>query len=439
MPRNQHPPSKFEKLRQLAEELIQKRLNVASEVPSDILELIHEVNIHQVELEIQNEELRRAQDELITLQQEFESLYEFAPCGYVTLNAKGIIKRANLTAVSLLEKTRHFLSGSKFSQYITTGWDDVYRTARQKTIESGQKESIELPLKNKCKAPLWVRVDIEADRDETGAVILWRIVLLDITERKQAEEKIHKLTETLEQRIAERTAELENRTNLLQQLALELSGAEDRERRHIASILHDDFQQQLAYIKIELELLSKNTDKILRNRLSRLAQLTGECIKKSRNLSYEINPPALHRNGLLSALGELAEDMENDRGLTITIRTQSDAEPTSLSLASILYRSTRELLLNVIRHSGMESAVLDVRNKNSLIYVRVEDNGNGFDYNAVRAMQGSGSGFGLFNIEDRMTFLGGSMKVKTKPGKGCCVELTVPQNVSLKATVPSSY
>lgn len=83
----------------------------------------------------------------------------------------------------------------------------------------------------------------------------------------------------------------------------------------------------------------------------------------------------------------------------------------------------------------MESAVLDVSNNNSLICVKVEDSGKGFDFNTVRAMQGRGSGFGLFNIEDRMTFLGGSMKVRTQPGEGCCVGLTVPKNISLKTTV----
>jgi signal transduction histidine kinase len=224
----------------------------------------------------------------------------------LTLNAKGLIKRANLTAVILLGKLRRVLSGSEFGQFIATGWADVFGTARRKAIETGEKASIELPLKNTYNPPL----------------------------------------------------------------------------------------------------------------------------------SYEINPPVLHRNGLMAALGELAKDMKTGRGLAITVRTQSDAEPSSLSLASILYRSIKELLSNVIRHAGVAAAVLDIRNNSGLICVKVQDNGNGFDFNAVRAMQGKGSGFSLFNIEDRMTFLGGSMKVSTQPGEGCCVVLTVPKDVSQKSAVP---
>ncbi len=191
MSESQNSPSKFELLRQQAEVLIQQQPDLASEVPSDILELIHELKIHQVELEIQNEELKRSQHELSELHRDFQNLYEFAPCGYVTLNPKGIITRANLTAVSLLQTIRQFLSGSGFSQYIAAGWNDIYLDARQKAIKAG-KQSVELQMKNKNEIPLWVLAEIEADKDGTDAVLQWRIVLMDISEQKKAAEAIQR-------------------------------------------------------------------------------------------------------------------------------------------------------------------------------------------------------------------------------------------------------
>ncbi|MCF8080963.1 MAG: response regulator [Desulfobacterales bacterium] len=182
------PSSKFEKLRQQAEELIQKQPDLSSEAPSDIVELIQELKIHQTELQIQNEELQRSQGELSELHREFENLYEFAPCGYLTLTAKGLITRANLTAVNLLETSRQFLSGAGFSQYIAEGWYDTYAIARKKCIETREKQSIEIPLKNKNEVPLWVRADIEGDFDETGVAMRWRMVLMDITAQRQTEE-----------------------------------------------------------------------------------------------------------------------------------------------------------------------------------------------------------------------------------------------------------
>jgi signal transduction histidine kinase/ActR/RegA family two-component response regulator len=436
MPGHQDPIKKFDLLRRQAEELIRQQQDVVSASPTDILELIHELRVYQAELEIQNDNLRQTQLDLSDLHHEFEDLYEFAPCGYVTINSKGIITRSNLTAAMLLDGLREGISYTGFNRYLVPGWEDFYINACKRAGETGGKQSLELLLNTKGETPLWVRADIIADRTEAGKVIQWRMVLADITSRKKAEEKIRTLNQTLEQRVAERTVELENRTRQLQQLALELADAEGHERRRIASILHDDFQQQLAYIKIELAMLQKDVDPKIGQRLEFLRHLIGESIEKSRNLSYKLNPPALHRNGLLVALDVLAQDMKDKHGLVVQVRTLPDAEPDSLTLASILYRSVMELLTNVSKHSGVDAAVVDLRSQNGMIHIRVEDFGSGFDYDTVRSRQGRGAGFGLYNIEDICNFLGGSMEIKTTPGKGCRVVLIVPRDVARKAVYP---
>ncbi len=181
------PSDKFEQLRQQAEELLHKQPDLAPETPSDILDLIHELKVHQAELEIQNEELQRAQKELATLHQAFESLYEFAPCGYVTLNNKGIITRVNLAAVALLETDRRTLWHSGFSQFIDSDHAYAFISARKKAGETGKKQSVELPLKGGKETPVWVQANIDADRDDADMVTQWRIVLLDITSKKAAE------------------------------------------------------------------------------------------------------------------------------------------------------------------------------------------------------------------------------------------------------------
>ena len=178
---------KFEQLRRQAEELIRQQPDLASETSGDILELMHELNIHQAELEIQNEELKRAQQVISELHREYESLYEFAPCGYVTLTANGIITRINLAGVKLLGSARQTLLHSGFSQCIASGWEDAYWQARKRAGESGEKQSTELLLKRDNPSPFWVRAEIQADRNETGRVDQWRMVLVDITPKKAAE------------------------------------------------------------------------------------------------------------------------------------------------------------------------------------------------------------------------------------------------------------
>ena len=278
----------------------------------------------------------------------------------------------------------------------------------------------------------WIRRKAEFEYNDKGVCVRATGVVQDITARKAAEESLRKLNEKLEVRIAERTAEIENRRRQLQRLALELTEAENRERQQIAAILHDDLQQELAYIKIEIGLMAKEAavGSLAGKKLSFMERLIGECIDKSRNLSYEINPPGLSRNGLLTAMEALARDMKHNYGLEVRVRTQPEAEPDSLTLASILYRSARELLFNVVKHAGVTDAVMDVGCQDDMIFIRIEDFGNGFDHDTSRSSQGAGAGFGLYQIEDRITFLGGSMSVRTRPGRGCCIILIVPKYVS---------
>jgi two-component system, cell cycle sensor histidine kinase and response regulator CckA len=183
-------PEKFAVLRGQAEALVGRWPDSAPPSPVDALELIDELKIHQAELEIQNEELKRAQGVLSDLHREYERLYEFAPCGYLTLNPKRIVTRANLTAVSLLGETKHGLLHSGFSRFIAAGWADPCHDALHNAAKTGEKQCIELMLKKTNGSAGWIRADIEADRDDAGAAMQWRMVLLDITETKEMEARL---------------------------------------------------------------------------------------------------------------------------------------------------------------------------------------------------------------------------------------------------------
>jgi PAS domain-containing protein len=137
---------KFDQLRVQAEELLEQHTGDTYLPRTDILDLIHELRIHQAELQIQNEELQRAQHELSKLHQEYTKLYEFAPCGYLTLNNKGIITRINLTGTRLLESNRQLIHQNGFSQFIDLDWDGIFASARLKSAQTGEKQSLELPL-----------------------------------------------------------------------------------------------------------------------------------------------------------------------------------------------------------------------------------------------------------------------------------------------------
>ena len=436
MPVTHARDDRFDRLRQQAEALIEPSISLDASAHGDILELINELQIHQAELEIQNEKLKRAQQELSDLHRQYEQLYEFAPCGYLTLSPKGVITRVNLAAFNLLRTPKKNLLQSTFDRYLPRDWQAPFYTARINATLTGEKQRVELQLKPQAAPPQWVRADIIADRDASGAVLQWQVVMMDITLEKSAEAEIRNLNRTLEKRVAERTAELEVRAGQLQQLALDLTRAEDRERKYLAAILHDDFQQQAAYIKMELGRLARCDDTDMGRQLAKLAQFTGDCIEKMRHLAYALNPPALLRSGLLAALNVLAKDMRTQHGLAVTLNAQANAEPNSAVLSSIAYRSVRELLFNVVKHAGVSEALVEVRNKTDWFRINVIDGGKGFDYPAIRNGHGDDAGFGLYNIEDRMLFLGGTMQILSEPGKGSRVVLTMPKTIRPHAAAP---
>jgi PAS domain S-box-containing protein len=181
------PSTKFESLRQQAEILIKDRSEPTSAEPTDILALINELNIQQIELELQNEKLRRTQLVLAAQAHEFESLYELAPGGYFTLNPKGIITRVNLTGITLLGDHRKRIIGTGLSQYIADSHTAAFHNAREQSAITGEKQSLDLPLESESEDPLWVRTDIDAARNDASELLHWRILMMDITDRVRSE------------------------------------------------------------------------------------------------------------------------------------------------------------------------------------------------------------------------------------------------------------
>ena len=154
--------------------------------PQATRDLVHELQVHQIELEMQNDELRRAQLELDASRARYFNLYDLAPVGYCSVSAQGTILQANLAAASLLGATRSTLVKQPFSRFIFKADQDIWYLHRKMLVESGQAQSLELRLASQDGAPLWVQVAASAADDGSGpAVIL--VVLTDVSNRKLME------------------------------------------------------------------------------------------------------------------------------------------------------------------------------------------------------------------------------------------------------------
>ncbi|OGB04102.1 MAG: hypothetical protein A3E79_15315 [Burkholderiales bacterium RIFCSPHIGHO2_12_FULL_61_11] len=143
--------------------------------------LLHELQVHQIELEMQNEALREAREVAESALERFTELYDYAPLGYLTLDRGSVIRQANLAAAGLLGMERGKLSRRNFEFFIESGDVPVYRAFLARVLAGGAKETCELALTHKGKSPRFLR--LEASADETGQNC--RVAMLDITELRQ--------------------------------------------------------------------------------------------------------------------------------------------------------------------------------------------------------------------------------------------------------------
>ena len=176
-------------LRLRAEEMLRKQSEAVDKMPPDVQLIFHELQVHQIELEMQNDELGRTQLALEISREKYFDLYDLAPVGYVTLSEKGLILEANLTAATLLGRERRDLVRQPLFRFIHKEDQQVYHLCHRQIVETLTQQECEIRMMRKDGAPLWVRIDIsEAKGIDVTTVI--RMVIIDISKRKRIEEAL---------------------------------------------------------------------------------------------------------------------------------------------------------------------------------------------------------------------------------------------------------
>jgi two-component system, NarL family, sensor kinase len=241
-----------------------------------------------------------------------------------------------------------------------------------------------------------------------------------------ADESLLRAHAELEQAVAARTAELRETNASLRRLASELSLAEARERKKIAEDVHDHIGQALAFIKMSVQQFRGNAMFCgFEDKIDEIAALLDQTIQYVRNLTFEISPPVLYEIGLEAAIDGLAERFRKKHGLAVRAETAPEIGPLGSDVVVLLYKSVQELLTNVMKHARATSVVIRIEREGDFIRVEVEDDGCGFDAGAL-ASCGAGDHFGLFNIRERVQYLGGGMEIRSAPGRGTVVVLVTP-------------
>lgn len=205
--------SALKSLRRRAEDSYQLRaplpLHLVKEMmPDDAQLLFHELRVHQIELELQNEELRRVQVALEVARERYFDLYDLAPVGYCTVTETGLIVEANLTAATILGVSRSALVNRSLTRYMLPAQQPIYRECCRLLLSSGQTQSCDLQVNNAKGSTLWLSLAINMTNDATGAMLM-RVMFKDISDRKQLDAALLQKSQELE--LARQTADKANR------------------------------------------------------------------------------------------------------------------------------------------------------------------------------------------------------------------------------------
>ncbi len=264
-----------------------------------------------------------------------------------------------------------------------------------------------------------------------AAVALWERLASHLAvalAKFRAEDGLRSLNETLETQVAERTALAESRSRQLQALAVQLTEAEERERRRIAELLHDNLQQILVGARMRVQALLKENPSL--TVLGSVDSLLEDSILQSRRLSHEMSPALLRTTGLAAALQALGRQMQEHYGLDVDLETSESGASEGVPVRTLLFRSIQELLFNVVKHALVRSASVRLERAGGRLTVTVADNGKGFDVAAVGVSAGKSTGLGLLAIRERIHAIGGAFTMESSPGMGSRFTLSVPLDAS---------
>ncbi|MDB5285651.1 MAG: domain S-box protein [Mucilaginibacter sp.] len=493
----------------------------------DIKKLFRELQVHQIEMEMRNDELRRANEELDVERLRFSGIYDLAPVGYFIMDMTGKVEDVNITGATLLGRQKRRIIDFKLQSFITPECieefyvflDRLNTTSTQLNCQlkffkddaiviDAQVEGITinntLSLKKQCyiavmditkliiseqqlseiknrlelaleasHAGTWeynlktgffsmddanynicgldaasfngqyksfiniihpddrqkldnalrtavnqekeLNLDCRILRDEVLCYISIRGHV--VGEQRKTKRFLGTMMDITEKKILEIEA---GRLKIDQhkRIAAAIFETEENERRRISELLHDSVSQLLYGIKLNLQQLK--TDNENNDTLATINNLLNEAVKETRNISFELAPSVLTDFGLPATLDELAKRFSTPQ---LRIKTKMTGLKTRLSLTIeiVIFRLIQELLNNCIKHSGADIVIITIK-KTKLLEIEIKDNGVGFN---VNEQENKPTGSGLSSIRNRLNFYNGIMRIKSQPGYGTTVHISL--------------
>ena len=413
--------------------------------------LLHELQVHQIELEMQNSELQESRDRMEVLLEKYTDLYDFAPVGYLSLDEQGKILEVNLSGATLLGVERSPLINQRLPSFVTPASRPVFLAFLKRVFAGAGKQTCEATLLRKGGNSFWADFHGSSAISVVGPGKWCRVVVSDITVLKRAEEAQRRADATeaaieeLRQEIARRKvteeslrkseqhqSQMLDQSRLMQEqlrhLSRQVLHAQEEERKRISRELHDVIAQTLTGINLRLATLKKaagGNPKDFDRHLTHTQQLVEKSVNIVHEFARELRPAVLDDLGLIPALHSFMENFTAQTGIHAHLTAFTEVEKLETSQRTVLFRVAQEALTNVNRHAKASRVEVSIQKMSDGICMKVKDDGKSFG--VERALQTStGKRLGLLGMRERLEMVGGSFGVESAPGKGTTIIAQIP-------------
>jgi len=353
---------------------------------------------------------KKAEEALRASEEKFRSIFETAANLITSVNEEGIIVDCNRRILDMLGYRKEEVIGQSMVTIIHPDCVANAENMLREVLTTGFSYNKEHKMVRKDGSLIDVSINSSVLRDQSGGGVRTLCIIDNITDRKQAELRI-----------------LDNQAQL-KSLASQLSLTEERERRRLATDLHDQIGQSLVISKIKLDQLRKaaGTGEAA-GALQEVCGCLEQVIQDTRMLTFDLSSPILYELGFEAAVAEwLADEVRNKYGMQTEFEDDGLPKPLDEDIRALLFRNVRELLINTVKHAKARKVKVSLRKVDSHINVTVQDDGVGFDPVEVRARAAQRAEFGLFSIRERLEQLGGNLEIESGAGQGSRISMVAP-------------
>ncbi|HEV3272786.1 MAG TPA: histidine kinase [Candidatus Methylacidiphilales bacterium] len=465
MPKKSNTPSNAAELRLCAEARLKERHAhpVPPRTEADTKRLLHELQVHQIELEMQNTELQDARNKVETLLETYTDLYDFAPVGYFSIDEQGVILEVNLTGAALLGIERSRLINQRMQGFIDPPSRAAFLAFLKKIFAVPGKQICEMPLLNERGIPFWTDLQAASASSERGKRKWCRIAISDLTTLKHEEEVRRRLEDMA---VANRELKLEIVQRLKVEVALKKSEAhyahlfeqslqmqeqlrhlsrqllltQEEERKRISRELHDEIVQTLVGINVHLASLTMKAPvnlKNLRKKITRTQRLVEKSVEIVHRFARELRPTVLDDLGLVPALQAFIKDFTNRTKIRTHFTAFAGVEQLTGTQRTVLYRVAQSALANVHKHARANKAKVSIRKLQGAIRLEIHDNGKSFEMERVLFAKRH-KRLGLLGSRERVEMVGGKFGVESAPGQGTTISAEIPIISEVPGTPKSS-